>query len=401
MSGYSGVSTVAATANVPGVKRGRVRLHKHAGYGGPYALAGCRQARPALPCCTAIENRDSMFDWSFAPPTPAYANVDLARFNGELQPRSRPAVLRGLVEHWPAVAKGRESDAALCGYLRGLDSGAPADACFGHAAMAGRFFYDDSLTAFNFERRSVTVSQLLDFLLQLKASPETLYGYAGAVRIKESLPAFLQENPSPLIDPAVDQLNSIWIGNQTRICAHWDLPQNLICAVAGRRRYLLFPPDQLANLYAGPIDFTPAGQPISMVDFAAPDFDRFPRFAEAIGHVEVAELEPGDALFLPSMWWHHAESLAPIGIMVNYWWRDVPAHVTTPRATLLHALLTLRDLPREQRLAWRAFFDHYIFRLDDDQPLAYLPAEARGVLGDMTPERAAALRAQLAQTLQW
>src|SRR3546814_18893261 len=104
-----------------------------------------------------------------------------------------------------------------------------------------------------------------------------------------------------------DPLASVWIGNRSRIPAHQDLPDNLACVAVGRRRVTLFPPDQLANLYIGPLDFTPAGQAISLVDFAAPDLARFPRFAEALRHAQVAELGPGDAVFIPRMWWRTEE----------------------------------------------------------------------------------------------
>ena len=342
-----------------------------------------------------------MIDWSSVAATPSYTNVDAKRFRETIQPLARPALLRGLVSDWPAVRAGTASDESLCAYVQALDTGAMCEGCFGHAQMRGRFFYDDALTGLNFERRSLSVSELLGFLLQVKAAPTTLYAYAGAVRMKECLPQFLQDNPSPLVDPDVEQLNSVWIGNQTRISAHWDLPQNLICAVGGRRRYILFPPEQLENLYCGPLDFTPAGQPISLVDFHAPDVQRFPRFEQAMEHAQIAELDPGDALYLPSLWWHHAESLDAVGVMVNYWWRDQPAQAMSPKSTLLHALMTIRDLPAHEREAWRAFFDYYVFSGADESKLAHIPTAARGVLGKMTPELAAHLRAQLARSLQW
>ncbi len=340
-------------------------------------------------------------DWSTLPRVRRVDGCDAARFRDEIQAAGKPVLLPGLVSDWPAVAAGRESDSAVRDYLRAFDSGVEAEACFGHAGMAGRYFYDAEVSGFNFERRSVTVSALLDFLLQVEQSPQTLYGYAGAVRLRESLPGFLEQHPAPLLDPSVEQLNSIWIGNRSRISAHWDLPQNLICAVSGRRRYVLFPPEQLPNLYCGPLEFTPAGQPISLVDFEAPDLARFPRFAEAWRHAQLAELDAGDVLYLPSLWWHHAQSLDALGVMVNFWWREQPAHALSPKQTLLHALMTVRDLPPHERAAWRAFFDHYVFRPGGDDPAAHIAPAARGVLGEMTPELAARLRAQLLRTLQW
>src|SRR3546814_12307007 len=69
---------------------------------------------------------------------------------------------------------------------------------------------------------------------------------------------------------------------------------------------------------------------ISLVDFAAPDLARFPRFAEALRHAQVAELGPGDAVFIPSMWWHHMEALDAFNVLVNYWWRPSPAWMAPP-----------------------------------------------------------------------
>src|SRR3546814_19620038 len=84
--------------------------------------------------------------------------------------------------------------------------------------------------------------------------------------------------------------------NRIRVAPHYDLMENVACCVAGRRRFTLFPPDQLANLYPGPFELTPAGTPVSMVDPFAPDLDRYPRFAEAGTHARGATLEPGEAL---------------------------------------------------------------------------------------------------------
>jgi hypothetical protein len=341
-----------------------------------------------------------MIDWSQIARTPTFESVDSGRFEREIIARARPAILPRRVAHWPAVQQARLSDEALCGYLRRFSAGAPVDACFGAPEAGGRFFYDESVTRFNFERRSLPLAELLNLLLQARTASRPPHFYAGAVRLRESAPGFMEDNPSPLLDPGIDQLNSLWIGNRSRIAAHWDLPRNLICVVGGRRRYILFPPEQIANLYPGPLDLTPAGQPVSMVDFHAPDLVRHPRFVQALAAAEIAELEPGDALYVPSLWWHHAESLDPVGVMVNYWWRASPAHLGPPRTTLLHALTTLRDLPGEERLAWRSFFDHYIFRIDEHDPAAHLPEAARGVLGEMSPELVLRLRAHIVRSMQ-
>ena len=72
-------------------------------------------------------------------------------------------------------------------------------------------------------------------------------------------------------------------------------------------------------------------------------------------------MEPGDALFYPAMWWHQVEALESFNVMINYWWNTSPAYMDTPQNTLLHALLSLRDRPEQEKRAWRAMFDYYVF----------------------------------------
>lgn len=54
----------------------------------------------------------------------------------------------------------------------------------------------------------------------------------------------------------------------------------------------------------------------------APELDRFLRYAEAMAAAQVAELEPGDAIFIPYMWWHGVQALDPFNLLVNYWWNS-------------------------------------------------------------------------------
>jgi hypothetical protein len=189
----------------------------------------------------------------------------------------------------------------------------------------------------------------------------------------------------PLLDAGKATLISLWLGNRTRTAAHWDLPQNLACVVAGRRRFTLFPTEQVANLYVGPLDFTLAGQPISLVDIDAPDLERHPRFAQALEAAQTAELGPGDALYMPSLWWHAVASLDELGAMINFWWRDAEPPLLTPLNALYHAVITMKNLPPRELAAWRTLFDHYAFEENGD-PAEHLPEQARGILGRRTPE---------------
>jgi hypothetical protein len=331
-------------------------------------------------------------------PVPEYHGVDRARFEGEIVPAARPAVLRGLVADWPAVQAGRESAEAFAAWLRGAATDAAGEAWFGEPGIEGRFGFNDAIDGYNHERKLATIDQLLDLLLRQRGTPEPWGIYAGALPLDRHAPGFLDANPMPLLDAGRRMLVSLWLGNRTVTAAHWDLPQNLACVVLGRRRFTLFPPGQLPNLYVGPIDFTLAGQPTSLVDIDAPDLDRFPRFAEALAAAQVTELEPGDALYLPSLWWHGVRGQDEVGAMVNFWWRDGPARMVTPLHSLLHAAMTMHELPDNERAAWKAHFDHYIFRAHGD-PAAHLPGPARGILGNRTPDLIARLKERLAKGL--
>ena len=331
-------------------------------------------------------------------PLAEFHDVDRARFEAEVVPRGRPAVLRGLVANWPAVAAAQDGDEALAQFFRAAANDEPFEAWFGSPEIGGRFGYNPEFDGFNHDRRAATVGQLLDLLLRQRGHDTPFSMYAGGIPIRKHLPGLLPTIPMSLLDTKREMLISLWLGNRTRTAAHWDLPQNLACVIAGRRKFTLFPTDQLKNLYVGPLDFTLAGQPISLVDLEEPDFEKHPRFRGALDAAETAELGPGDALYMPSLWWHGVQSLDEIGAMVNFWWRDGDPPHLTPLNALYHAAITVKDLPPAERERWRTLFDHYIFA-DDGDPAGHLPEKARGILGRRTPELVARVKALLAHAL--
>ena len=331
-------------------------------------------------------------------PVPEYHDVDRERFERDIVAAARPAVLRGLCAGWPAVAAAQAGDDALAAFLRAAAIEEPFEAWFGDPEIGGRFGYSPDFSGFNHERKLATVGQLLDLLLRQRGHAKPFSMYAGGIPIRKHLPKLLPDIPMPLLDPGREMLISLWLGNRTRTAAHWDLPQNLACVVAGRRRFTLFPTEQVRNLYVGPLDFTLAGQPTSLVDLDAPDLELNPRCADALEAAETAELGPGDALYLPSLWWHGVASLDELGAMVNFWWRDGDPPFLTPLNALYHAVITMKHLPPAELAAWRAFFDFYVFG-DHGDPAAHLPEQARGILGRRTPELVARVKALLARAL--
>jgi len=124
-----------------------------------------------------------------------------------------------------------------------------------------------------------------------------------------------------------------------------------------------------------------------MVDFANPDYAAYPKFREALKTAQVVELEPGDAILIPSMWWHHVESLDDMNILINYWCRNTPAYMSTPVNVLQHGIMGIRELPPEQRAAWREVFNHYVFNASEEN-YQHIPEQARGVLNPLDEQMA-------------
>lgn len=331
------------------------------------------------------------------PAIPELHAIDADRFRTEVIPGSAPVVLRGLVGDWPLVAAARQSSEAAAAHLLGFDSGAVAEAFVGSPDIRGRFFYSADLRGFNFERRRGSLADLLRHVLTLAGRPDAPSIYAGAVESARTLPGLTEANQLPLVD-GLNAVPRIWIGNATVVSPHFDASDNVACVAAGRRRFTLFPPDQVANLYVGPLDHTIAGQPTSMVDVSAPDFDRFPRFREALAAACTAELEPGDAIFIPALWWHQVEALSDFNLLMNYWWEDSPDMAARLEA-MVYAVLTISHLSEPRREAWSAMFDTFVFRRHGD-PGAHLAPEQRGILNPPSPKLRGYIRSFLARGLQ-
>lgn len=314
------------------------------------------------------------------------------RLPDEMLRADTPYIVRGLATDWPLVQAGRAGAAAADAYLRRFYRDATVNAMLGPPDIGGRFFYNDTITGFNFHNARARLADVLDEMALQRDRPDPGAIYVGSASVDAVLPGLRAENDIDL--DARDALASIWIGNRTVVATHYDLPDNLAVVAVGERRFTLFPPDQLGNLYIGPLDFNPAGQAISLVDVRNPDLARFPRYADALAHAQVAELGPGDALFIPSMWWHHVEALSAFNVLVNYWWRQSPDYMDTPTNALMLALLTMRELPPAQRRAWQEIFRHYIFE-PDEASLAHLPDNARYALAPLDDDGARVLRGQL------
>ena len=326
------------------------------------------------------------------PPVDSRSGVGAAALAEAVKGLDRPVVFKGAVADWPVVGAAREGTERLVRYLKTGDAGRPCPT-FRQARGDGRFSYGEAVEGFNFQRADIPLSVTLDRLMSLRGTGSDEHIYIQSAPLKDYMPKLKAANSLP----GVDAEPRIWIGNASVTQIHFDLYENLVCMVAGRKRFVVFPPDQVANLYMGPVEITVSGVPTAMPDLDHPDFAKHPRFAQALEAATVADLEPGDVLYMPYMWWHHVVSSDDLNVQVNYWWNPAGAEMGQAMHALLFAMLNIRDLPPQQARAWQAMFDHFVF--GGAGTADHLPADKRGILGALTPEQRTVIRRQLGRSL--
>jgi len=310
-------------------------------------------------------------------PVECWSAADEPQLKGRLEQRSKPVLLKGLLGNWPAVAAGRESGFSICDYLRRFDQGVEVMATKTRAAARGVMGYNADLTDFAFVKARMGLPEFMANLqayLPVEGAPSIA---AQCAKVSEVIPGFLDENVLSALPGVVP---NFWLGNALTVPVHHDHPYNLACVVAGRRRFTLFAPEQVGNLYIGPLEHTPSGAPISVVHPNPPDLERYPRYREALASAQVAELKPGDALYIPPLWFHQVEALEKVNLLINYWWPVLgDAHGATPVASLMQAIKALNALPAAQRDAWAAMFGHYVVQREQE-PAAHIPEHWHGAL---------------------
>jgi hypothetical protein len=320
----------------------------------------------------------------------------------ELFAGNAPVLMRGLVSDWPLVQAARRGGAAaVMEQLAANYNKKPVIVYEGDPEMGGRFAYNAAVNGFNYRAERRDLVEVLDRIRAGFDSDAHPYYYMNSIRADQSFPALAAQNSLVFDHPVFDRhvrVGKIWIGTESVAAAHYDTPRNIACCVLGRRRFTLFRPEQIRNLYPGPLQLTPGGQVVTMADLRNPDFERFPRLRQALDDAWIADMEPGDALYYPSLWWHEVEARDRFNVMMNYWWVDSPAYMGDPMDVLMHAMLGLRDRPFADRQGWRALFDYYIFG-DNELPRAHLPEHIQGALADMNEENARRIRAAVHDSL--
>ncbi|MCS5588201.1 MAG: cupin-like domain-containing protein [Porticoccaceae bacterium] len=306
-----------------------------------------------------------------------------------------PVILRGLVSGWGLVQAGKQSPDNAMQMLQSHSSGKPVGVYIAPPETKARFFYNHDCTGFNYQSKYLELAEIFAQIRDNKNNPERSYCYMNSLTLDECFPGLREQNNLSFnhsIFANNKPLSKVWVGTESIAAAHYDVPSNLACCVLGARRFTLFPPEQIHNLYPGPLEPTPGGQVISMVDLKNPDLQRFPRVREALEAAVVVDLQPGDAVYYPSMWWHQVEALSPFNIMINFWWLTAPAYMGNPLDIVMHAIMGLRDRSEAEKKAWREVFDYYVFG-SPETPREHLPPAIQGALADLDNDTVRRLRA--------
>ena len=222
-----------------------------------------------------------------------------ARFEAEyVRPRC-PVVLRGVSEGWPA--RRWTLDQLACDFGTARVPVLPA--------RTGKVVVDPRLGLVRHPMR------LDDYVTALRSGTDD----AGCLTARaEELPVdFRRAVPPPAYSQAAPwQVMKCWLLPAGTVSdLHFDLADNLHTLIFGRKRFTLVDPRESAGVYPNRLVASiPNG---CQVDVEHPDFARFPRLADV--HPMVAELEPGDTLYIPRRWWHHGRTLE-LSLSMNHWW---------------------------------------------------------------------------------
>lgn len=328
-------------------------------------------------------------------PSPAeYSGLNRHRFERLVNESYEPFVIRGVASDWPIVKESSEA----CSYLRSeatnsktLDQKLKLTRV--PRSSNRKMFYKEDMRGMNFGTAELS---LQNCLLRMSRKVDDADYAVQSAPLKKYFPTIASEHLTDLLDHSIEPL--IWFGNGLTITPHFDEADNLAVVGSGKRRFTLFPPQQITNLYIGPLDHTPAGQPVSLVDVNKPDLTRFPNYIHAYEQALSVELGPGDAIFIPTPWWHHVDALSEFNVLINYWWSDRRVSTSSPFLALLHAIQSLNTMEKNRKEAWKAYLFHY---LGDPKAIrSHIPKHSQGVLGDMDLKAIKLLDAYIKQELR-
>lgn len=182
-----------------------------------------------------------------------------------------------------------------------------------------------------------TLAEFIDEIITTGDDNRPGNSYLQQASIPSTFPELIPDiRVANFIKPDLVTALNLWMGpGGTVTPLHYDLGNNFLIQVYGRKRLVLFEPDQTPVLYAHKVGMVRYPH-LSRADIDNPDFEAHPRLREAIPTIAV--LNPGDVLVIPSSCWHQVYGLTP-SISINIWWHVLDVQLLTPGFTRLTPIL--------------------------------------------------------------
>lgn len=215
----------------------------------------------------------------------------------------KPVVITGVANHWKA-AKVWNSP-----YLR---ENIGAQRIKVEVYPSGMF--EPSLSSREFPMQEMAFRDYID-IIQSPPRSGSWY-YAANLSVTQNLPQLFADIEQPSFQPHAPKRTAFWLGpagTGTRL--HYDPYDNILAVIRGRKRFHLFPPCDVNQMYPFPA-FSRWGH-FSRVDPTHVDRDRFPNWPHH--HRIECEIQAGEILFLPHGWWHQVENETQV-IALNFFY---------------------------------------------------------------------------------
>ncbi len=229
--------------------------------------------------------------------------------------RSRPVIITGMMEDWPARQRWS------------LDYFASR---FGDRVVSAGRTRDGTLLLSDREGIPQIEIEFGRYVEMLRAGRPDCYLLSP---VDERLPELLDDIRWP--EPcrrALWRTARLWVsGDDTCSPLHRDWPENLYAQVFGRKRFILIHRGETRRVYSRPFF---SGVPnFSRLDAEHPDYERFPRF-EGVPRL-TCEVDAGEFLYIPRLWWHQVRSLE-VSASINLWFAS-GAVAAVAKASQLYA----------------------------------------------------------------